>query len=63
MYNLVTNYFDMNAVIVDEKVAPFDFRQLKDSFPNVDEPTLYCWHKEWMHAREVISNLTIWLND
>jgi hypothetical protein len=58
MYQEVLDYLDMNAVFVDDKIAPFDIPKLEIAFPGVDSATLDSCLKDWLHARETINKLT-----
>ena len=57
MFHEVHNYLDMNVVIVDDVIAPFDIKKLECTFPGVDNATLASCLNDWLCAREAINKL------
>jgi len=53
----VTNYFDKQVKIENQKIKKIDIEKIKNSFPEIDEFSLVSWEKEWRNARQIMIDI------
>ncbi len=50
----VIDYLDIHAVVNDRKIEEYSIKELRATFPDIDEFTLNSWKKDWEKARQAM---------